>query len=341
MKPDLVEDYYLNYILRHTQKPFFFDHQEEYTDTSEDIQVTSFIDELDELHETEQGSSLPTPQEDLFERTPLNGQHEQLYGLFTIGLESLLLGHTASNAHRSTQNKMLQPLPEIVPSVFSPNYHRVRLITTTGTIKSNSFLHQEMTQRSHLIPSIAKSLSSILKLPNHQSLQSKLTKLNNQNVHQYFTTDTETDTNSIRNIISTSLFRIAQKHLYKPQASRKLRFQTPLPEQQCKNQPTQLGEVEFSLYEEEELLGFSELDENSSCAMLSTNTAPSESSCGSLPFSHDDYEDGDDNDDVISNLFDENDMDQTMFSDDMAELEGFGGVGGDDDDDDGMLCGSI
>ncbi|GKZ37409.1 hypothetical protein AbraIFM66950_008932 [Aspergillus brasiliensis] len=341
MEPDLVEDYYLNYILKHTQKPFFFDHQEEYTDTSEDIQVTSFIAELDELHETEQGSSLPTPQEDLFERTPLNGQHEQLYGLFTIGLESLLLGHTASNAHRSTQNKMLQPLSEIVPSVFSPNYHRVRLIITTGTIKSNSFLHQEMTQRSHLIPSIAKSLSSILKLPNHQSLQSKLTKLNNQNVHQYFTTGTETDTNSIRNIISTSLFRIAQKHLYKPQASRKLRFQTPLPEQQCKNQPTQLGEVEFSLYEEEELLGFSELDENSSCAMLSTNTAPSESSCGSLPFSHDDYEDGDDNDDVISNLFDENDMDQTMFSDGMAELEGFGGVGGDDDDDDGMLCGSI
>ncbi|GJP87800.1 IKI3 family protein [Aspergillus niger] len=232
-KPNLVGDYYYkNYILKHTQDTIFFGPQQSvYKESSEDTQVTSFVDELEELHESEQVSSLLTPQEGFFERASPAGQHEQLYDLFKVGLESLLFGRTSSTNHSDLQNKTLQPLSQIAPSVFSPNYH--------------------------------------------------------------------------------------------------------------KDQPSQIGErvsrdLIYSSDGEEELLRFSEPDEDSSCAMLSTTTAAApSSSCGSLPFSQDDCED--ENDDIMSDRFSGNDMDHTLFSDDMAEFEEFG----DDNDDDDMLCGSF
>ncbi|RDH21027.1 hypothetical protein M747DRAFT_350246 [Aspergillus niger ATCC 13496] len=256
-KPNLVGDYYYkNYILKHTQDTIFFGPQQSvYKESSEDTQVTSFVDELEELHESEQVSSLLTPQEGFFERASPAGQHEQLYDLFKVGLESLLFGRTSSTNHSDLQNKTLQPLSQIAPSVFSPNYHK--------------------------------------------------------------------------------------KQLYKPQASRNLRFQTPSPNIQCKDQPSQIGErvsrdLIYSSDGEEELLRFSEPDEDSSCAMLSTTAAAApSSSCGSLPFSQDDCED--ENDDIMSDRFSGNDMDHTLFSDDMAKFEEFG----DDNDDDDMLCGSF
>lgn len=331
-KPDAVGNYcYMDYILNSTQNTILFDPQADlYTDNSDNTQATSFIDELEGLLESEQ--SPPTPTES-FETIPPKEQREQLYDLFSIGLESLLLGRTASINRGHLQSKKLQPLSQIAPSVFTPNYHRVRPITTT-TRTINSPLHQEMSQRSTLIPSITKSLSSILKLPNHQSLQSKLGKLKTRSA------TANTDTNNIRNTISASLFRIAQKQLYKPHTSRKLRFQSPPPNPQCKDQPSP---VEGRMYEEpgyssdgeEELLGFSEPDESSSCAMLSTTTAAApSSSCGSLPFSQDDYED--DDDDIMSDRSDEDDIIPTLFSDDMVEFEGLG-----DHDDDDMLCSSF
>ncbi|GCB23946.1 hypothetical protein AAWM_06831 [Aspergillus awamori] len=242
-KPNLVGDYYYkNYILKHTQDTIFFGPQQSvYKENSEDTQVTSFVDELEELHESEQVSSLLTPQEGFFEGASPAGQHEQLYDLFKVGLESLLFGPTSSTSRSDPQNRTLQPLSQIAPSVFSPNYHK-----------------------------------------------------------------------------------------------------TPSPNNQCKDQPSQIGErvsrdLIYSPDGDEELLRFSEPDENSSCAMLSTTTAAAapSSSCGSLPFSQDDCEDG--NDDIMSDRFSGNDMDYTLFSDDMAEFEEFG----DDNDDDDMLCGSF
>lgn len=340
-KPDSVGDYcYMKYILKSTQDPILFDPQPHlYANNSDNTQATSFIDELEGLLQSEQSSSIPTPTEESFEKTPPNEQREQLNNLFTIGLEALLFGRTAPSNQSDLQSKKLQPLSQIAPSVFNPNYHRVRPINTT-TRTTNSPHHQEMSQRSTLIPSITKSLSSILKLPNHQSLQSKLGKLNNRNT--LHPTRANIDTNSIRNTISASLFRIAQKQLYKPLASRKLRFKSsPPPNPQCKDQPSPVeermyGEPVYSSDGEEELLGFSEPDESSNCAMLSTTTtaaAPS-SSCGSLPFSQDDYED--DNDDIMSGRSDEDDIDYMQFSDDMVEFEEFG-----DHDDDDMLCSSL
>ncbi|PWY63418.1 hypothetical protein BO83DRAFT_412053 [Aspergillus eucalypticola CBS 122712] len=321
--PDSVGDYcYMKYILKSTQDTILFDPQPNlYASNSEDTQATSFIDELEGLLESEQSSPLPTPTEESFEEIPPNEQRGQLNNLFTIGLEALLFGRTAPTNQSDSQSKTLQPLSQIAPSVFTPNYHR------------------EMSQRSTLIPSITKSLSAILKLPNHQSLQSKLGKLNNNKTSQSATANT--DTNNIRNTISASLFRIAQEQLYKPQTSRKLRFQAPSPNPRCKDQPSPVeermyGELGYSSDGEEELLGFSEPDESSSCAMLSTTTAAAapSSSCGSLPFSQDDYED--ENTNIMSDRSGEDDMTYTLFSDDMIEFEGFG-----DHDDDDMLCSSF
>ncbi|RAH61907.1 hypothetical protein BO85DRAFT_412671 [Aspergillus piperis CBS 112811] len=314
--PDSVGDYcYMNYIIKNTQDTISFGPQPDlYTNNSDNTQTTSFIDELEGLLKSEQSSPLPIPTEESFEKISPNGQREQLNNLFTIGLEALLFGRTAPSNQSDLQSKKRQPLSQLAPSVFNPNYHR------------------EMSQRSTLIPSITKSLSSILKLPNHQSLQSKLGKLNNGNT--LHPTGANIDTNSIRNTISASLFRIAQKQLYKPQASRKLRFQAPPPNPQCEDQPSPVeermyGEPGYSSDGEEELLGFSEPDESSSCAMLSTTTAAApSSSCGSLPFSQDD---------IMSNGFSEDDIIPTLFSDDMVEFEGFG----DDHDDDDMLCSSF
>ncbi|OJZ87167.1 hypothetical protein ASPFODRAFT_31869 [Aspergillus luchuensis CBS 106.47] len=322
--PDsVVGDYcYMNYIIKSTQDAISFDPQPDlYTNNSDNTQTTSFIDELEGLLESEQSSPLPTPTEESFEKISPNEQREQLNNLFTISLEALLFGRTAPSNQSDLQSKKRQPLSQLAPSVFNPNYHR------------------EMSQRSTLIPSITKSLSSILKLRNHQSLQSKLGKLNNRNT--LHPTGVNIDTNSVRNTISASLFRIAQKQLYMPQASRKLRFQASSPNPQCKDQPSPVegkmyGEPGYSSDGEEELLGLSEPDESSSCAMLSTTTAAApSSSCGSLPFSQDDYED--DDDDIMSDRSDEDDIIPTLFSDDMVEFEGFG----DDHDDDDMLCSSF
>ncbi|GAT25556.1 similar to An04g01400 [Aspergillus luchuensis] len=305
-----------DYIKTSTQDTISFDPQPDlYTYNPGNTQATSFIDELEGLLESEQSPLTPT---ESFQNIPAKEQREQLNNLFTIGLEALLFGCTAPSNQSDLQSKKRQPLSQLAPSVFNPNYHR------------------EMSQRSTLIPSITKSLSSILKLPNHQSLQSKLGKLNNGNT--LHPTGANTDTNSIRNTISASLFRIAQKQLYKPQASRKLRFQAPPPNPQCEDQPSPVkermdGEPGYSSDGEEELLGFSEPDESSSCAMLSTTTAAApSSSCGSLPFSQDDYDD--DDDDIMSNGLSEDGVIYTLFSDDMVEFEGFG----DDHDEDDMLC---
>ncbi|PYH73905.1 uncharacterized protein BO88DRAFT_441012 [Aspergillus vadensis CBS 113365] len=319
-EPDSVGDYcYMNYILKSTQDGVLLNPQPDlYTIDFDSTHATSFIDELEGLLESEQSPHTPT---ESFEAIPPKEQREQLYNLFSVGLESLLFGRTASINQSVLHSKKLQPLSQLAPSVFNPNYHR------------------EIGQRSALIPSITKSLSSILKLTNHQSLQSKLGKLNNRDT--LHPTTANTDTNNIENTISASLFRIAQKQLYKPQASRKLRFQAPSPNPQCKDQPSPVeermyGEPDYSSDEEEELLGYSEPDESSSCAMLSTTTAAApSSSCGSLPFSQDDYDD--DDDDIMSNRSDEDDIIHTLVSDDMVELEGLEDGYGDDD----MLCSSF
>ncbi|PYH95159.1 hypothetical protein BO71DRAFT_483184 [Aspergillus ellipticus CBS 707.79] len=174
-------------------------------EASTDTELSTFIEELEELDEREENSSAFTSQESFFESNYSATQPEQLYTLLTTSLESLFFGHhrqddNNDNAHENPENRNLQCLSKIAPSLFSPGYHRAML------------------QRSQLIPSLEKSITSMLRLPMNQSLQHKINHLKEQNTPQSSVTD-RFDT---KNVLRASLWRIAQKQLYNPQAAQKL-----------------------------------------------------------------------------------------------------------------------
>lgn len=84
-----------------------------------------------------------------------------------------------------------------------------------------------MNQRAQLIPSIAKSITSLLKTTRNRNKASDLQKLhpkqpktNQEDLHPQL----NTDTTDLRDAIKTSLWRIAQTQLYNPQAALKLHF---------------------------------------------------------------------------------------------------------------------
>ena len=84
-----------------------------------------------------------------------------------------------------------------------------------------------MNQRAQLIPSIAKSITSLLKTTRNRNKASDLQKLhpkqpktNQEDLHP----QPNTDTTDLRDAIKTSLWRIAQTQLYNPQAALKLYF---------------------------------------------------------------------------------------------------------------------
>ncbi|RAL05791.1 uncharacterized protein BO80DRAFT_440539 [Aspergillus ibericus CBS 121593] len=299
----------------HEQGLVFYGPGQKETEDYEATEASAFIEELEELHESEQSSSILTFDQSFFKETPQDTQHEEFYSLIITSLESLLLGHNESNTQ---SEKRLQSLPQLFPSAFSPGYYK------------------EMSQRSQLIPSIAKSLSSMIKLPNYQSLLPKVNNLTASATTPPFSINPS----NTRNNIKAALWRIAQKQLYKPQASRELRLLAPSPPklQDRKHQQswddgtitgsqvahTQHHDVNSDQeYAEEDLLGFSESDEVS-CEMLSTAFS---SSIGSLRFSQS-------NDDLISEL-EEDILSPTPFSEDLTFNEEFG------DYEDDMLCGYI
>ncbi|PWY93719.1 hypothetical protein BO94DRAFT_460289 [Aspergillus sclerotioniger CBS 115572] len=327
-KPEIPEDQYrTGYISilpydEHKQDMLLFGLEQKKPEDSEDTETPTFIEELEELHGSEQSSSLLTSHHTTFGRVSPDTRHKELYNLITTGLESLLLG-CSEGSYQS--EKGLQSLPQLAPSVFSPGYYR------------------EMSQRSQLIPPIAKSISSMLKLPSYQPLIPKLNYLNASSAIQSFPAS---PTNT-RNTIKAALWRIAQKQLYKPQASQNLRLLTPrpLPKSRTRNHPQRwkddiyiggpvapmyndnIRDKEFSPNVDEDLLGFSEPDETS-CEMLSTAFS---SSSGSLQFSlGDDDNNGDV--DLLPEQLEEDISSQTPFSDDLA----FDGESENDDDD--MLC---
>ncbi|PWY86213.1 hypothetical protein BO70DRAFT_423472 [Aspergillus heteromorphus CBS 117.55] len=175
-------------------------------------EVLSFMEELSDLSWSEQNSSISISQDSFPGISQPEIQHEDLYNIFTMSLESLLFGRHSNYNDPGTGN--LQCLSNIAPSVFSPGYHRA------------------MTQRSQLIPTINKSIASLLNLPMNHSLQHKINRLKASNRSQSSTTNTL----DIKNILGASLWRIAQKQLYKPQASQKLSLLEPLSDLRTKYQ---------------------------------------------------------------------------------------------------------
>ncbi|GFF61043.1 hypothetical protein IFM62136_04872 [Aspergillus lentulus] len=139
------------------------------------------------------------------EEDPDRQIYNELDQLFRKGFRSLIVDRCrqSDTGTQSSGDRVLQPLSRIVPSVFSLGYR------------------EAMNQRSHLIPSIAKSLASVLKTSRNPTLQSRLNDL--QALHNSQTEASQTPRSTdFRAAMQTALWKIAQKQLYDPRASRKL-----------------------------------------------------------------------------------------------------------------------
>ncbi|RHZ73500.1 hypothetical protein CDV55_108964 [Aspergillus turcosus] len=168
------------------------------TDSVDEIMDRSTLLFLDELEDMEDDHRLEEDRD--------SQMHRKVDQLLRKGLRSLIVENRrrSDTGTQSSGDRNLQPLSRLVPSVFSLGYR------------------EAMNQRSHLIPSIAKSLASVLKTTRNPTLQSKINGL--QALHSPRTEVVSQATWSIdfRAAIQTALWKIAQKQLYDPGASRKL-----------------------------------------------------------------------------------------------------------------------
>ncbi|PKX93106.1 uncharacterized protein P174DRAFT_489719 [Aspergillus novofumigatus IBT 16806] len=131
--------------------------------------------------------------------------YHELDQLLRKGLRSLIVERRpqSDTGTQGSGDQVLQPLSRIVPSVFSLGYR------------------DAMNQRSQLIPSIAKSLASVLKTTRNPTLQSRINDL--QASHNPRTEASQAPGSSdFRAAIQTALWKIAQKQLYDSRSSRKL-----------------------------------------------------------------------------------------------------------------------
>ncbi|RHZ57164.1 uncharacterized protein CDV56_103329 [Aspergillus thermomutatus] len=132
--------------------------------------------------------------------------HHELDQLLRKGLRSLIVERRgrSDTGTQGSGDRGFQPLSRIVPSVFSLGYR------------------EAMNQRSHLIPSIAKSLASILKTTRNPTLQSRINDLQALHNPRTEVSSQATGSTDFRSAIQTSLWKIAQRQLYDSRASRKL-----------------------------------------------------------------------------------------------------------------------
>ncbi|KAG2024532.1 hypothetical protein GB937_003724 [Aspergillus fischeri] len=159
-----------------------------------DSSTRLFLDELEDMKDDFR-----------MEETRDSQIHHELDQLLRKGLQPLIVeAHQQSDTGtQSSGDRALQPLSRIVPSVFSLGYR------------------EAMNQRSHLIPSIAKSLASMLKTTTNPTLQSRINNL--QALHNPRTEASQAPgSTDFRAAIQTALWKIAQKQLYDSRASRKL-----------------------------------------------------------------------------------------------------------------------
>ncbi|KAL3468292.1 hypothetical protein BJX64DRAFT_282470 [Aspergillus heterothallicus] len=130
----------------------------------------------------------------------------QIVSLFQNGFKMLVLGQGKPRREGNLRTPAtLQSLSRIAPAVFKPQHL------------------EAMNQRGRLIPSISKSIVSILKLSNNRSLQDKLI-----NIRESFKSDSEAPTSpniddDSKMYLQKKLWRIAQKRLYYTPTQRKLK----------------------------------------------------------------------------------------------------------------------
>ncbi|PLN78872.1 hypothetical protein BDW42DRAFT_201923 [Aspergillus taichungensis] len=165
---------------------------------------------LDDLYQIEAENSRRDSQ--ISDESTFSTKHDhtsqEFASLFKTGLKGIIAGPSQQRKYYTNipEFKPTQSLSQIVPTVFSPGYK------------------EAMNQRAQLIPSIAKSITSLLKITRNHNKASILPKLypKQPKISQDLHPPPNTDIINLRDAIKTSLWRIAQKRLYDPQAALKL-----------------------------------------------------------------------------------------------------------------------
>ncbi|KAE8323354.1 hypothetical protein BDV39DRAFT_182360 [Aspergillus sergii] len=152
-------------------------------------------------------------------------QVSEFISLFNLGFSTLVRDNPPRNCkYPILEKSKLQSLSRIAPSVFSPRYR------------------EAMNERSQLIPLIAKSMCSILKSTRNKSLQDKAAALEASQRCQLEDLSAIPDVMDPKTIIMTSLWCIAQKKLYKPEASGRISPLWPM-SRPCNVSPLEINSV--------------------------------------------------------------------------------------------------
>ncbi|RJE24136.1 hypothetical protein PHISCL_03510 [Aspergillus sclerotialis] len=165
---------------------------------------------LEELQEAHPNLTYPPYiylQENSLQYKENNSPYTQHFNkLLDIGIRSLITPkpvRVEKEIQKGKDNDLVR-LSELAPTVFSLGYS------------------EAMNQRAQFIPSIAKSLASIAGRSKSSALQQGICTLMALCRHSGEDTSSQGKTVSTRTAIQSSLWRIAQKQLYKSTASRKL-----------------------------------------------------------------------------------------------------------------------
>ncbi|RAK72354.1 uncharacterized protein BO72DRAFT_521031 [Aspergillus fijiensis CBS 313.89] len=170
-------------------------------DIPEFSDTRDFTEELADMDNSPDSTMLSSPPTEPAAGS-CNANHQALHHLLRAGLSYLLIGnsHEQGQTEPDPETAQLQSLPRMAPSVFSPGYS------------------EAMSQRSLLITSLVKSLTSMLKRPMNHSLRQIVSSMK----VAYVPDSLPLTAVDAGNILQAAFWTLAQKQLYKAEASHKL-----------------------------------------------------------------------------------------------------------------------
>ncbi|PLB54417.1 hypothetical protein P170DRAFT_505180 [Aspergillus steynii IBT 23096] len=199
------------------------------------------------------------PETDLHPAPNYLSSSKELSTLISAALETMIVGessHKCPPKVQSSSKQALVPISRIAPSIFSPGYREVSFPERTY-IKSNLtgqlmsiFPSQSVNQRVQLIPSIAKSLSSIIKHSRDPSLQNKAIIFQSSGEPE---SESEVSSNarartatvSLKSRLKASLWRVAANQVRTMQGTRKRSPLIPAPTMRAESEDEQSFEDEI------------------------------------------------------------------------------------------------
>ncbi|KAL4785752.1 hypothetical protein BJX76DRAFT_355800 [Aspergillus varians] len=145
--------------------------------------------------------------------SPESSNSLEFSALFQEALKALVLGDaTRRGNYHLTGMDDFQSLSRIAASVFKPGYH------------------EAMSQRSRLMLSIAKSLTSMLKLSKNQALKDRVASVKAIHHPDVDASNPLSNGDDTKGILKTKLWTIAQKKLYHAPIPKHLRPSNPFPD---------------------------------------------------------------------------------------------------------------